>query len=118
MVDPKVFRSYDIRAIVPDLVDESSVYFGKVYDADAFQAPLEPDGVYEIGRGMAKLFGELLQDAEIARVARLTSEMTLVAASVVASGCGVREAVTMSGSTCVATCAVATGEMTSEDRIS
>jgi len=29
-VDPKVFRSYDIRALVPDLVDESSVYFGKV----------------------------------------------------------------------------------------
>src|SRR5689334_22818664 len=58
MVDPKVFRAYDIRAIVPNLVDESSVYFGKVYDPDSFQAPLEPDGVAEIGRGLAKLFGE------------------------------------------------------------
>ncbi len=56
-VDPKVFRSYDIRALVPDLVDESSVYFGKVGQADAYQAPLEPDGVERIGRGMAKLFG-------------------------------------------------------------
>ena len=36
-VDPKVFRSYDIRALVPDLVDESSVYFGKVGDADSYQ---------------------------------------------------------------------------------
>ncbi|MCW3096926.1 MAG: Phosphoglucomutase, Phosphomannomutase, partial [Chthonomonadaceae bacterium] len=43
-VDPKVFRSYDIRALVPDLVDESSIYFGKVGDADAYQAPLTPDG--------------------------------------------------------------------------
>jgi phosphomannomutase len=57
-VDPKVFRSYDIRALVPDLVDESSVYFGKVGQADAYQAPLEPAGVEQIGRGMAKLFGD------------------------------------------------------------
>jgi phosphomannomutase len=56
MVDPKVFRAYDIRAIVPDLVDEESEYFGKVGDADAFQAPLLPEDVAEIGRGLAKLF--------------------------------------------------------------
>ncbi len=31
-VNPKVFRTYDIRALVPDLVDEKSDYFGKVYD--------------------------------------------------------------------------------------
>jgi len=55
-VDPKVFRSYDIRALVPDLVDESSAYFGKVGCADSFQAPLEPEGVEQIGRGMARLF--------------------------------------------------------------
>lgn len=57
-VDPKVFRSYDIRALVPDLVDTSSVYYGKVGDPDTFQAPLTPDGVEEIGRGLADFFGE------------------------------------------------------------
>ena len=41
-VDPKVFRTYDIRALVPELVDESSIYFGKVGAADAYQAPLTP----------------------------------------------------------------------------
>jgi phosphomannomutase len=56
VVDPKVFRTYDIRALVPDLVDESSEYFGRVGDADAFQAPLTTDGVEEIGRGLADLF--------------------------------------------------------------
>ena len=57
-VDPKVFRSYDIRALVPELVDESSIYFGKLGDADAYQAPLTTDGVEQIGRGLADLFGE------------------------------------------------------------
>src|SRR5262249_18611453 len=57
-VDPKVFRTYDIRALVPDLVDESSVYFGKVGTPDCFQAPLTPDGVEEIGRGLADFLGE------------------------------------------------------------
>lgn len=57
-VDPKVFRAYDIRALVPDLVDETSVYYGKVGAADAFQAPLTPDGVEQIGRGLAEFFGE------------------------------------------------------------
>lgn len=57
-VDPKVFRTYDIRALVPDLVDESSVYFGKVGAADAYQAPLLPAGVESIGQGMAEFFGE------------------------------------------------------------
>jgi phosphomannomutase len=58
LVDPKVFRAYDIRALVPNLVDESSVYFGKLDDADSFQAPLTPDGVELIGRGLADFFGE------------------------------------------------------------
>jgi phosphomannomutase len=71
MVDPKVFRTYDIRAIVPELVDEESVYFGKVGDADAFQAPLEPSGVREIGKGLAQLFGEKL--VAIGRDTRLSS---------------------------------------------
>ena len=56
-VDPKVFRTYDIRALVPDLVDESSDYFGRVGDPDAFQAPLTLEGVELIGRGLADLFG-------------------------------------------------------------
>ncbi len=58
LVDPKVFRAYDIRALVPNLVDESSVYFGKVGDADSFQALLTPEGVELIGRGLADFFGE------------------------------------------------------------
>jgi phosphomannomutase len=57
VVDPKVFRTYDIRAIVPELVDETSEYYGKVGAADAYQAPLTPAGVGEIGRGLADLFG-------------------------------------------------------------
>lgn len=57
MVDPRVFRTYDIRAIVPELVDESSVYWGKVDSPHAYQAPLEPAGVEQIGRGLARLFG-------------------------------------------------------------
>ncbi len=57
VVDPRVFRAYDIRALVPELVDESSLYFGKVGAADAYQAPLTPEGVEEIGRGLADLFG-------------------------------------------------------------
>jgi phosphomannomutase len=56
-VDPKVFRTYDIRALVPELVDEESVYYGKVGAADSYQAPLEPAGVEQIGRGLARLFG-------------------------------------------------------------
>ena len=70
-VDPKVFRTYDIRALVPELVDEDSLYFGKVGAADSYQAPLTPDGVEEIGRGLADLF-----DAETVAIgydARLSS---------------------------------------------
>src|SRR5579859_992834 len=57
-VDPKVFRTYDIRALVPELVDETSEYYGKVGAADAYQAPLTPEGVEQIGRGLADFFGE------------------------------------------------------------
>src|SRR5581483_5817772 len=53
-VDPKVFRAYDIRALVPDLVDETSVYYGKVGAADAYQAPLTPEGVEQLARGLAR----------------------------------------------------------------
>lgn len=70
MVDPKVFRAYDIRALVPELVDEESVYFGRVGAADTFQAPLEPEGVEQIGRGLAKLFGA--ETVAIGRDARLS----------------------------------------------
>ncbi len=71
MVDPKVFRSYDIRAIVPDLVDESSVYHGKVGCADSFQAPLLTRDVEQIGRGLARLFGA--EAVAIGRDARISS---------------------------------------------
>jgi phosphomannomutase len=70
-VDPKVFRTYDIRALVPGLVDEASAYYGKVGEADAYQAPLTPDGVEQIGRGLADLFGE--PTVVIGRDARLSS---------------------------------------------
>jgi phosphomannomutase len=70
-VDPKVFRTYDIRALVPDLVDAESVYYGKVGAADSYQAPLEPDGVEQIGRGLAKLFGA--QKVAVGRDTRLSS---------------------------------------------
>ena len=57
MVDARVFRSYDIRALVPDLVDSESAYYGKLDDPKAFNAPMECSGVEEIGRGLAELFG-------------------------------------------------------------
>jgi len=56
-VDSKVFRAYDIRAIVPDLVDASSVYYGKVGLAETYQAPLTPEGVEQIGQGLAEFLG-------------------------------------------------------------
>jgi phosphomannomutase len=71
LVDPRVFRTYDIRAIVPELVDESSVYFRKVGADCAYQSPLEPDGVEEIGRGLAGLFGS--DTVAIGRDSRLSS---------------------------------------------
>jgi phosphomannomutase len=55
VVDPRVFRTYDIRALVPDLVGADSVYFGKLDDPEAFNAPLTTDGVETIGRGLALL---------------------------------------------------------------
>jgi len=70
-VDPKVFRTYDIRALVPELVDEKSLYFGKVGAADAYQAPLTPEGVEQIGRGLADFFGA--PTVVIGYDARLTS---------------------------------------------
>ncbi len=71
MMDPKVFRAYDIRAIVPDLVDKDSVYYGKVGDPDTYQAPLEPMDVEIIGKGLAKLFDS--PKVAIGRDARLSS---------------------------------------------
>jgi len=71
MVDPKVFRAYDIRAIVPELVDESSVYYGKVGQAGTYQAPLDLKGVEAIGKGLAVLFGSNL--VAIGHDARLSS---------------------------------------------
>lgn len=54
IVDPKVFRSYDIRALVRELVDARSVYYGKVDSSDV--APLTTEGVRLIGKGLATYF--------------------------------------------------------------
>jgi phosphomannomutase len=70
-VNPKVFRTYDIRALVPDLVDESSIYYGKVDDPDSFQAPLVPEGVEQIGRGLGDFLG--VETVAIGYDARLSS---------------------------------------------
>lgn len=58
VVDPRVFRTYDIRALIPELVDEESVYFGKVGTPDCFQAPLTLPGVKMIGRALAEFVEE------------------------------------------------------------
>lgn len=58
IVDPRVFRTYDIRALIPELVDESSVYFGRVGTPECFQASLVPDGVRQIGRALAHFVEE------------------------------------------------------------
>lgn len=55
-VNPKVFRNYDIRALVPELVDEKSEFYSMLHSADAFLVTLTPDGVEQIGRGLAVLF--------------------------------------------------------------
>jgi phosphomannomutase len=56
MVDPRVFRTYDIRALVPELVDEDSAYHGQLDDPNCYQAPIDTAGVERIGRGLARLF--------------------------------------------------------------
>lgn len=71
MVDPRVFRTYDIRAVVPALVDENSIYHGKVGSTDSFQAPLEEEGVRRIGQGLARFFGA--REVAVGHDARLSS---------------------------------------------
>lgn len=75
ILNPKVFRSYDIRALVPDLVDEKSIYYGKVYDPDSYQSPLEPAGVEIIGRGLAEFLKKegTVETIIIGRDTRLSS---------------------------------------------
>src|SRR5687768_18585302 len=58
VVDARVFRSYDIRALVPGLVDPESAYYGKLDDPGAFNAPLDAAGVEAIGRGLAEIRSE------------------------------------------------------------
>ena len=55
IVDPKVFRTYDIRALVPEMVDEKSEFFEMLGKSDAFLAELTSAGLEEIGRGLAVL---------------------------------------------------------------
>jgi phosphomannomutase len=57
MVSPRAFRDYDIRGIVPELVDERSIYYGKLDDPNAYQAPIATEDVYKIGQGLAEFFG-------------------------------------------------------------
>lgn len=51
-IDPKLFRDYDIRGIVPWLVDERSIYFGKVGQPETNLAPLGLEEVAVIARAL------------------------------------------------------------------
>ncbi len=54
-VDPKVFRTYDIRALVPDMVTPDSEFYGELNNPDAFLATLTAAQVEQIGRGLGEL---------------------------------------------------------------
>lgn len=72
MLSGAVFRSYDIRAVAPELVDKDSVYFGQdLNKPGAFMTNLTPAEVEIIGRGLAKFFGE--KKIAIGRDCRLSS---------------------------------------------
>lgn len=51
-IDPKVFRTYDIRALVPDMVTPESDFYSELGNPDSFLATLTPDQVMLIGRGL------------------------------------------------------------------
>ena len=51
-VDPKVFRTYDIRALVPDMVTPDSEFYSEIGNPNSFLATLTPDQVEIIGRGL------------------------------------------------------------------
>ncbi len=53
-IDSKLFRDYDIRGIVPWLVDARSIYFGKVGLPETNLASLDVDDVYTIARAFAE----------------------------------------------------------------
>ncbi len=53
-LDPKLFRDYDIRGVVPWLVDKRSVYFGKVGKPETNLAPLDAAEAYVIARALAE----------------------------------------------------------------
>ncbi len=61
-VDPKVFRTYDIRALVPDMVTPDSEYYGELNNPAAFLATLTTEQVEQIGRGL----GDLLDGETVA----------------------------------------------------
>ena len=54
-VDPKVFRTYDIRALVPDMVTPDSEFYGELNNPDAFLATLTAEQVEQIGRGLGDM---------------------------------------------------------------
>lgn len=56
-VDPKVFRTYDIRALVPDMVTPDSEFAHELGNPNSFLATLTADQVEQIGRGL----GDFLQ---------------------------------------------------------
>ena len=61
-VDPKVFRTYDIRALVPGMVTPDSEFYGELNNPDAFLATLTTEQVEQIGRGL----GDLLDGETVA----------------------------------------------------
>lgn len=56
-VDPKVFRTYDIRALVPDMVTPDSAFYADLNNPDSFLATLTAEQVEQIGRGLGDFLG-------------------------------------------------------------
>lgn len=52
-LDPRLFREYDIRGVVPSLVDERSIYFGRSDHPDNQLATIDSSEMYQLGRAFA-----------------------------------------------------------------
>lgn len=61
-VDPKVFRTYDIRALVPEMVTPESEFAHELGNPNSFLATLTTEQVEQIGRGL----GDFLQAETVA----------------------------------------------------
>lgn len=71
-ISPKLFRDYDIRGIVPWLVDKRSIYFGKVGLPETNLAPIDVEQVYIIARAFAEYVRP--KKAYVGRDTRLSSD--------------------------------------------